>query len=109
MDYKNLISSVRALLPRWMGGALVFAAVFALAGVIFARLTASRMPDPSTGQIYQIYFGKSQSYWYLDFRSMVVYRVLTVPSVCLVLVVMVATLFVAGRDYWYLHRKQVRG
>ena len=105
MDYKNLISGVWALLPKWMGGALVLAAVFALAGVIFARLTASSAPDPSTGQTYQIYFGKSQSYWYLDLWHLVVYRVLTVPAVCLMLVVMVAILFVSGRDYWNRRHK----
>jgi hypothetical protein len=105
MDNKNLISGVRALLPKWMGGALVFAVVFALVGVIYARLTASSVPDPSTGQTYQIYFGKSQSYWYLDFWHLVVYRALTVPGICLFLVVLVATLFVAGRDCWHRHHK----
>ena len=98
---KSLISGVRALLPKWTGGALVVAAVFSVVGVIFARITASRVVDPPTGQIYQIYFGKSQSYWYLNFWQLVVYRVLTVPGICLMLVVLVATLFAVGRDYWH--------
>jgi hypothetical protein len=105
MDKKGPISGAQALLPKWTGRALVLAAVFSVVGVIFARLTASRVPDPSTGEIYQIYFGKSQSYWYLNFWQLVVYRVLTVPSICLLLVVLVATLFAAGRGYWQCHHK----
>jgi hypothetical protein len=105
MNEKSLISGVRALLPKWTGGALVVAVVLSVVGVIFARLTASRVPDPSTGQIYQIYFGKSQSYWYLNFWQWVVYRVLTVPGICLMLVVLVAALFAVGRDYWHRYHK----
>jgi hypothetical protein len=80
MDKKQVPPKVQALLPAGTGRALVFAAALSVIGVIFARLTASKVPDPSTGQIYQIYFGRRQSYWYLDFWHLILYRVLTVPS-----------------------------
>jgi hypothetical protein len=89
------------LLPKWVGNAALIATPFGLAGVALARFTASSAPNSQTGQTYQIYFAKSQSYWYLDFWQMVIYRALTIPTLCVWLVAAGFLLYGVGRKYWF--------
>jgi hypothetical protein len=67
--------------PKWLGPVILIAAFLVVVGVIFARIAASRMPDPSTGQIHEIRLGKG-SHWYLGYWQLIVYEALTTPALC---------------------------
>ena len=86
------------LLPKWVVYAALVTGPLAIVGVIFARLSASMTPNPATGQVYEIFFAKSQSYWYLDLWHLVIYRALTVPAIC-------AWLFAGGLILYALSKK----
>jgi hypothetical protein len=72
----------RPILPKWTVFAVLLTTPFAIVGLIVARLDGSTTPNPTTGQVYETFFAKSQSYWYLDLEHFIIYQALTIPTVC---------------------------
>ena len=92
-------------IPDWFVPVFFIGGAFGFIGVIFARLAASRVPDPMSGQTYQIYFAKSQSHWYLNHWQYVVYKVLTAPALCMVFLLLGIMLYKFCIQYWPWRRQ----
>jgi len=62
---------------------VLIACLFVVIGIVFARCTASDVPNPVTGQTYQIQL--KQSHWYLDYWHYLTYQLLTIPALMIIL------------------------
>lgn len=97
--YRNVVA------PKWLFPLALVAIPIGLFGIIFARLAASNRPNPATGQIYQVYFSKSETYWYIDHWHYVVYKTLTIPGTCVFYLFAVVLVYNLYLQYWPWRRR----
>src|SRR5262249_25663800 len=77
--------------PKWLGPVLLIGMSLVLVGMVFESVVGSRILDPSTGHIHQIYFAKG-GYRYVAFWQYIVIDGMTISGFSLVGIVVIVQL-----------------